>query len=267
MANKSKAPVKESEKAADAPSEQSGSKGSFRRVTITIGLIIAIVIFAVVALFTTLAVISNRSNLRAAREEYDFLREFAGEIESESGGTGTAQLSALDIEMRQINPDYVCWIRIDGTNIDYPVVRGQDNEKYLHTSFYGEESDAGAIFMDYRNVGEYLRHTIIYGHNLIQGGMFTDLRKFLTGSFMQENNIITLIVNDNEIKFEIFSARLSDIHDPAYNLDLGTPRDFARFADRINAPLTADQILTLSTCTSNRGDDARIIVQAHRLTD
>jgi len=61
-------------------------------------------------------------------------------------------LSPFDTHWLEINPDYVGWLKIDGTNIDFPIVRGNDNEKYLTTTFKGEENILGAVFMDYRCV-------------------------------------------------------------------------------------------------------------------
>jgi len=277
MANKREKSGESSVKTAESINNKSSSKDSFRRVSKTAALIIAILICGGIALFTTIIVVAHLNSIRASQAEYDQLREIAGDIEAEPGvdGTGTTHLGALDVEMLQINPDYVGWIRIEGTDIDYPVVRGDDNEKYLHTSFYGEENITGAVFMDYRNVGDLtthkigdsLPHIIIYGHNLQQGGMFSDLRRLLNKQFFEEHRIITLIVNDKEIEFEIFSARRTDINDPAYNLNLDNPRLFARFADRIDAPLTATQIITLSTCIRGGSDDSRIVVQGYRLLD
>jgi len=239
-------------------------KSPFSKASTTVILILGIVVFGGIAAFTAYLVSSHMSELKASADEYAYLRGLAGDMEHTFDSDGVIQLSALDNEMRAINPDYVCWIRIDGTNIDYPVVRGQNNEQYLHMTFQGEENKAGAIFMDYRNAGEHLPHIIIYGHNLQQGGMFTDLRRFLNSTFLSEHNTIILIVNGREVEFEIFSARRTDINDPAYNLDLATQRNFGRYANKIEAPLRASQILTLSTCVSEGNDDARIIIQAWR---
>jgi sortase B len=240
---------------------------------VTVVLVIAIIVFGSIALLTTLVVLANTSSLRNTRAEFDHLREIAGDIESEFGEYGVMKLSVLDEEMRRINPDYVCWIKIDGTEVDYPVVRGIDNESYLHTSFYGEENIAGAVFMDYRNtgdfaalrIGEAIPHIIIYGHNLQQGGMFGELHRLLNNQFLEENNLITLIVNDRALEFEIFSVRLTDIEDPAYFLNFSTAHAFPRFANRIDAPIAATQIITLSTCVVGGSDDDRLIVQGYRL--
>ena len=267
MASNGKMPERASETANKTEKTQKNSKGLFSGMSKTVVLTIIVLACGCVALFTAIAVYAHTSSIRASAEEYDHLRILAADSLELESYEFYASLSALELEMRQINPEYVGWLRIDGTNIDYPVVRGADNTKYLNTSFYGDENITGTIFMDYRNVGEPLQHIIMYGHNLQQGGMFTDLIKFTNRQFRDENNIITLIVNDNEVKFEIFSARMSDINDPAYDLNLNEPRYFARFANKIGAPLEATQILTLSTCTRGGSDDARVIVQASRIFD
>jgi len=273
MANNNVRNVKTSEATAEASTNQSKSKKSSRGISTKTALIIAIVVFGSIAIITTAMVVRNIASLRLSRAEYESLREIVNEIEIDSDEFGVISLAALDEEMRQINPDYVGWIRIEGTDIDYPVVRGEDNEKYLKTSFYGETNITGTVFMDYRvtgdllsyRVGEAIPHIIIFGHNLQQGGIFSDLRWLLNDEFLEESNIITLIVNGETIEFEIFSARHTDINDPAYFLDFESPRSFPHFADRVDAPLMATQIITLSTCTRGGSDDERIIIQGYRL--
>ena len=160
--------------------------------------------------------------------------------------------------MRRI---YICWIKIEGTKVDYPVVRGNDNEKYLHTSFSGEENILGALFMDYRCAGEQVPHIIIYGHNGREGDMFGDLWRFLDRQFLAGHPVITLKVNDRIVEYEIFSARKTDVTDQAYFLDFSAPGSFQAFAERNGAPQGAAQIITLSTCYSGDNDDERVIVQ------
>ena len=274
MASKAAVPVKTPGIDLDSTEENNKTSGSVRKISKTVVLIIAVLVFGIIAMFTTIAVVVHISRVRAESAEFDALRELAAEIKIENHEEfGTIHLGALDEEMRKLNSDYVCWIRIDGTNIDYPVVRCDDNEKYLKTSFHGEQSITGTVFMDYRIHGDLLAdsgenlipHIIIYGHNLQQGGIFSDLRRLLNDSFLEENNIISLIVDDQVIEFEIFSARRTDVNDHAYFLNFDGTNAFPRFADRIDAPLRATQIITLSTCMSTGSDDIRLIVQGYRL--
>ena len=54
-----------------------------------------------------------------------------------------------------ISDDMVAWITIDGTNIDYPVMQGDDNVKYLNTDPFGKYSLSGSIFLDSRNAPDF----------------------------------------------------------------------------------------------------------------
>jgi sortase B len=171
-------------------------------------------------------------------------------------------VSAFDTEMREINPDYMCWIKIEDTIIDYPVVRGDDNERYLNTSFYNEKNELGALFMDYRCAGESTPHIIIYGHNARSGDLFGSLRRFLDESYLADHPKISLKINDSIVEYEIFSARKTDVADIAYNnLNFGEYTAFCDFAEKCGAPSGAEQILTLSTCVSAGNNNERVIVQ------
>ena len=58
-------------------------------------------------------------------------------------------------ELRKWNPDVVAWLKIDDTQIDYPVVQGEDNLRYVNTDVFGEYSLSGSIFLDYRNTVDF----------------------------------------------------------------------------------------------------------------
>lgn len=108
----------------------------------------AAVVTTICALVLAFIVVPHVSDLRALRREMASL----------------PNLSPFDVYWKETNPHYVGWLRIDGTIVDFPVVRGNDNVRYLTTTFRGEENIAGAIFMDYRNTDLYAPHIIIYGH-------------------------------------------------------------------------------------------------------
>ncbi|NCC78630.1 MAG: class B sortase [Clostridia bacterium] len=120
-----------------------------------------------------------------------------------------------DSELLKINPDYVGWIKIDNTKIDYPIVRGADNEEYLDINFNRENDVLGSIFMDYRNIGMGLdRHTIIYGHYTERGYMFGDLKKYLDSDFLSSNDTFTISTLQGEKTYQIFSMHISPSEGP-----------------------------------------------------
>jgi sortase B len=246
-------------------------KNFFRRVLFTTVLLVATAVAGVISLFFILHFMSDSNEYNAARAENDSLRGIAAVTESgsppESEEYTSVQLSALDMELLQINPDYVCWISIDGTRINHPVVRGADNDTYINTSFYGEPNRLGALFIDFRNRGDSLSNIIIYGHNSIQGEMFGDLHLLLDELFLDENRIIAITVNGRTFEYEIFSVRLTDVYDPAYRIYFSSMQDFNEFAYQIDAPDHATKILTLSTCVDGGSNDARLIVQGYSLSN
>ena len=172
--------------------------------------------------------------------------------------------SSFGADMQQINSDYVGMIIIEGTNIGYHVVRGNDNEKYLSTTFFGDRNALGSIFMDYRCTGEYVPHLLIYGHNCYDDDgnwhMFGGLLEFRDEEYLAAHPTILYMENDHVSEFRIFSARETDINDPAYYLDFNTPGLFAAFAERNGAPADAERIITLSTCIG-ANNERRMIVQ------
>ncbi|MCL2617694.1 MAG: class B sortase [Defluviitaleaceae bacterium] len=224
----------------------------------------AVVVIALIVFAASLMVFYTQVfDLRDARREHSFLLRLSGSARAAAGFADdeARSLSDFDIQMRRINPHYIAWLTVGGTAIDYPVVRGSDNIRYLDTSFFGEHNTFGTLFMDYRNKGDFVPQIIIYGHHTRHGNKFSDLHLFLDESFKQENNTITLLVNDRVVEYEIFAARLTDIHDYAYFLHFSFQGAFEAFVYRNNAPPGAQQIITLSTCVTRGDDDERVIVQ------
>ena len=208
----------------------------------------------------TFRVIRHESQIRASRQELAALP-----VLPRTPDLVWSTLDFYDREMRAVNPDYVGLLRIEGTSISYPVVRGADNVKYLTTSFGGDDNAFGGLFMDYRCVGENIPHIIIYGHHA--GDMygnrhfFGGLDLFLDDDYRAEHSAVIIIENDYIFEYEIFSARVTDIYDPAYWLNFDEPGSFDAFLDRNSAPEGTSQILTLSTCHETGEDDRRIVVQ------
>jgi sortase B len=206
------------------------------------------VITTICAAVLAFIVIPHVSDLRAFRREQASL----------------PNISPFDAHWLEVNPDYVGWLKIDGTIVDFPVVRGSDNEMYLTTTFRGEKNILGAVFMDYRNVEDNTQHIIIYGHQARDEDdnslVFGALHQFLDEQFMAEHPIILFMKNDSIFEFEVFAARQTDIYDPAYHLEFSDPDSFEVFLERTGAPSGAEQILTLSTCIG-ADNDRRMIVQ------
>lgn len=175
--------------------------------------------------------------------------------------------------LMMINPDVYGWLKVNNTNIDYPVVKTDDNSYYLKHNLYKENDKNGWIFMDFRNstTSQLSKNTIIYGHNMYYSGvMFGTLHKAYQKTWYSkaENQEITFNTLYNNMKFKIFSIYKIPKTSDYLIVDFNDDDDFLEFVKMIkdrsinnfNVDVTAnDKILTLSTCT---GENSRLVIHA-----
>ena len=185
---------------------------------------------------------------------------------------GSYKTSDIDIsELKKINKDTVAWIVVDGTNINYPIVLGNDNDYYLSHDFNKDYSIGGWIFMDYRNAPLMEdKNTIIYGHNLFNKTAFGGLSNLFTdGWFNKSNHKIIIYTEKGKYIYNIFSVYNSDPeiyylnvlfkNNDEYSEFLTTlkSRSIFDFGEELNSN---DKILTLSTC--NDDNSGRKVIHA-----
>lgn len=161
--------------------------------------------------------------------------------------------------LRSQNADVVAWIEIPGTNIDYAVVHTGDNEYYLNNNAAREPDDAGAIYIDFFNRGDFSdANTVIYGHNKFNGTMFTQLHEYESATFFEQNDVIKIHLPDGMYTYRVFAAYKTDDANFHYRYDFGDAAGMAQLLADVaafGAATTAlggvepsDRILTLSTC-------------------
>lgn len=174
-----------------------------------------------------------------------------------------------------INKDYAGWISIADTEIDYPMVRGNNNGYYLTHNFYKERSKYGAIFMDYRNAKDYSdKHIMVYGHAMKNQAMFGFLDKYKKSSYLPGKEIIEIRTLEGIRRYEIFSvyvaeATVSGMKVPANNESLTEMIKLykGRSMYKIDVDMSdVTQILTLVSCDYSI-DDGRIIIHARLINE
>ena len=110
-------------------------------------------------------------------------------------------------ELLSTNPDVIAWIQIPDTKINFPVLQGESNNTYLRKNIYKKYSRGGCIFVDSHNTDNFTDlNTIIYGHNLNNGSMFSNLKKYKDKDYLQKHNYIYIYLPTGEaLKYKIFS--------------------------------------------------------------
>lgn len=182
------------------------------------------------------------------------------------------KLKFIDVDINKLktfNLDTIGFIKVMGTNINYPFVQSTDNDYYLNRSYDKTYNNAGWIFLDYRNNEFNDKNTIIYGHGRINGTMFGSLKDTLKSSWQnnKDNYIIKISTEKENSIWQIFSvykiATTSDYLQTTFSdnefesfISLIKERSSYNFETNVT---NEDKVLTLSTCYN---DNDKMVVHA-----
>ncbi len=161
--------------------------------------------------------------------------------------------------LEEINADVVGWIGYEGFEIDYPLVQSEDNQFYLNHLFTLERNKLGAIFLDYRNQSDFSdRNTIVYGHNMKDGSMFSSLSNYKKQEYYNANPNLLIATKDNIYRVDFFagvvidgsyeSVRFDFINDDDFNLYIDSLVQNSTFNSKVNVE-AQDRIVSLVTCS------------------
>ena len=170
--------------------------------------------------------------------------------------------------------DYRGWIKIDNTNINYPIVQGKDNSFYLDKDINKNYLSSGSIFMNYLNHGFNDENTVLFGHHMRNKTMFAQLKKYKEKEFFYgDNDIVIEVENDKVLKYKVFSAYVTDSKDNYIKTNFDDKDQYKEFLEDIKNKSQYksdidvnenDKIITLSTCFYEF-NDARMVVHGKLL--
>jgi len=203
------------------------------------------------------------------KQEYRELGRIFSEYRTEPENTDDNMEEITEEYLRNKNPDYIFWLRIPGTSIDYPVVRSLKPGFYLNHTFYGTENSCGSLFVQSEISGLNNGNTVIFGHNMKDGTMFSELKDYRDSYFFKNHNIIWIFESGKWYQGEIFSCQLREKQDlQCYQTGFLNKKEKQEFLDDMKAsslyeisvsPSVKRPVITLSTCY---GHSKRMIVQA-----
>lgn len=250
-------------------------------IVLTLALIVAVAVFC----FAAYNLFHIYTEYKKGTDEYNHIEQMAvteraPESTEEASDTEQGPQPPFDVDfatLQGVNPDVVGWIYIEALDgISYPVVQGEDNEEYLHTTYEKNYNFAGTIFIDYENSRDFTDcNTLVYGHNMKNGSMFGRLKNFSEDQTTYEKSkYFWIFTPEKDYRYEIISAYTTGVNSDTYTLFKGPGDEFQEYLDTIkgyseietdDTELTIkDRIVTLSTCTGN--DATRYVVQG-RLAD
>ena len=175
-------------------------------------------------------------------------------------------------DLKKKNSDTVGWIKVEGTNINYPVVQTTDNKYYLNHSYDKTSNKAGWVFADYRNdLDNFDKNTVIYAHGRVDTTMFGSLKNILKSSWYnnKNNHIIKFSTPKENTLWQVFSVYTIEAESYYITTKFPSNEYFKEFVTTLKnrskiefsaIPNENDKILTLSTCKDSKGN--RVVMHA-----
>lgn len=179
--------------------------------------------------------------------------------------------------LKEINTDIYAWIRIPGTDVDYPVVQaGEDHDDFFYLSHNIEKNYefAGSIYSEKQNQKDFSDAvTVLYGHNMKNGTMFATLHNFSDASFFKKHKFMYIYLPGRKLTYKVYAAYEYDDRHILNSFDFSDSEVVKSYFESTLQPTVmncnirkgvslseSDKILTLSTCTDNN-NSARYLVQ------
>lgn len=231
-----------------------------------------LVLFAGMALVGTFQACTLQKEYTQGAEAYVGLEAYAVSAAFETADTAGSGVQWPEVDfsaLRAVDPNVVGWLTIEGTGIDYPIAQGTDNVYYLTHLFGGEVNRAGCVFLDCANQADFSdRNSVIYGHHLSDGSMFTPLMGYKDQAFYAEHPTALLMTPGGNYVVRFFAGVISRVSGTAWDMEFETDAAFGVWLADLRAnstftcdvvPTTSDRILTLSTC-SYEFNNARFVL-------
>ncbi len=179
------------------------------------------------------------------------------------------------------NKRLIGWLKIDDTNIDYPVMQTENNEYYLDHNFNQEYDKNGSLFLDCDcNVYPRSTNMIIYGHHMKSGSMFGNLQQYAKESYGKKHSVIEFdtiyekatyqvmyvfrsqVYNEDDVVFKYYQF-IEANSEEEFNFYMKEMASMSLYDTGVTANF-GDSLLTLSTCDSSQ-TDGRFVVVAKRI--
>ena len=225
-------------------------------------LILFIIIISIVIIFIGLFVYNNNEAKEIINRSQNYLRK-------------TNDKYYLDPLIKEQNPHTVGWLKVEGTDIDYPVVQYSDNEYYLSHDFYDDRNSNGWVFLDSKSKLTD-QNLIVYGQFNLDGSIFGTIDELMKVGTEKEKstmntkkkNKIIFITEDGYTEYTIFSAYIGTDYNDYLKRNFDNMNDSLKiFNERTEVPFGeningVDHIITLSTI--NEKDNDRMVIQGYK---
>ena len=178
-------------------------------------------------------------------------------------------------QLHEQNEDIYAWIVVPGTQVDYPLLQSETDNYYLDYNLDHSKGYPGCIYTNQCNRKDFSDYnTVLYGHNMKNGSMFAQLKKFTQDEeTYKKSKYFWIFTPEKNYRYEIISAYTTGVNSDTYTLFKGPGEEFEKYLEKIRGYSEIrtdaegmnikDKIITLSTCTGNEA--TRYVVQGKRV--
>lgn len=216
----------------------------------------------------------NKEQEKTLEELINIVEQNNTEVEQEKTNIDLHQLYL-------INNDTVGWIKIENTNINYPIMQSIDKPNYyLQKDFYKKYSSYGTPYLSEQCNIKTSNNLVIYGHHMKNRKMFGELEDYKIEDFYKKHKLIDFITLESKEKYEIFAI----FKTIAYSqngfkyyeyINFNNENEFNTFVNKCKTisfyetdikPQYGDKLITLSTCEYS-SKNGRLAIVARRVND
>lgn len=226
--------------------------------------ILSFTILFISLVFSSYMVFNGMSQYKSGTSTYENIQKIAVKEDSSS------KENRIDFDtLEQINTDIVGWLTLNGTVVDYPVVKGTDNDYYLHHLYTGEYNSLGTLFVDFRNSYPFDdKITTIYGHSMLNGSMFFILERYKRQDFYEEHKQFFYETKDKNYILEPFAGKVMDAKIPFLQFNFDSDEEFMEYIDEYVSTSTFrsdvtvnkdDKVVMMIKCSADY-EDARYVL-------
>ncbi len=181
-------------------------------------------------------------------------------------------------ELQKANSDIIGWLEIEGSNINYPVLQGVDNDYYMEHDYQKKYTMVGSIFLD-KDYGwePASSNLLIYGHNIKNGTMFQNLLNYTEKSYYEQHPTIRFTTNKEDVYYEIIAAFPSRVYNKSdkdvfryyHFINAQNEEEYNEFVENAKkasiydtgkTAVYGEQLMTLSTCAYHVADGRFAVV-------
>ena len=252
------------------------------------------IVFVLIFIYAALQLVSIFQDYHRASQEYEVLseqvvivtEESAEEVVKEKVESEEKSITELPYDyevpnysvdlaaVKAQNEDTIGWLILPDSKINYPILKSKDNIEYMNTTFEGQKSSSGAIFMDMLCESDFSsENTIIYGHNMKNGSMFRALNNLTDEEYFWRHHIFCIDTGNGFEEYEIISCYETVETDlSSWQISFESKEAYGEWLENITKRCTYactdydvnKNTITLSTCRGKAGGPGRFVVHLQK---